>query len=278
MFESSYDFLIEEVAWTDNINRHIAECIPLTPTVVKLIFDNKRTTAFHITDAQHYTDMALLEKKKSLSCFTYCTEKKLTDTKITTHTKGGVIYQLEGNLLFSLNKDSMSKPDPSGRRWILSQNFPSKFRTELNNWLWSNENKDWSFLKTKNEWFAFLKKYIPFIEELVKKYAQDIRRLCDMYWGYQDPSTTEQDEDDYNEVVLNNIKVKDILVNKKVILEYEEENNIPKIIDALEKTFNTNVELVEDGQSILRWFHERGGITDYSALIKGKEHYGDEFW
>jgi hypothetical protein len=50
-FQSSY--ITEEVAWTGNIINHIADCVPLTDTIVKLIFDNKRTTAFHITDATH---------------------------------------------------------------------------------------------------------------------------------------------------------------------------------------------------------------------------------
>ena len=290
MFESSYDFLIEEVAWKDDIMNHIEDCVPLTNKIVKLIFDNKRTTAFHITDGVHALGRANAmmnsksDAKKSLSCFTYCTEKRLTDTKITTHTGGGVLYYLEGNLLFSINKDSMSKPDPSGRRWILNKNFPAKFRNELNDWLWSKEvdgqeyNYDrLAFIDSKNKWSAFLRRYIPFIESLVEKYAQDIRRLCEMFWGWQDPATTEEDEDDYNEIVINDVKVKEVLLNKKTILEYGKEEDINKIIEDWKK-LSVNVQVAESEQDILKWFHERGGITDYQALIKGKERYGDEFW
>ena len=289
MFESSYDFLIEEVAWKDDIMNHIEDCVPLTNKIVKLIFDNKRTTAFHITDGVHALGRANAmmnsksDAKKSLSCFTYCTEKRLTDTKITTHTGGGVLYYLEGNLLFSINKDSMSKPDPSGRRWILNKNFPAKFRNELNDWLWSKvDGQEYnydriSFGDSKNKWSAFLRRYIPFIESLVEKYAQDIRRLCDMFWGWQDPATTEEDEDDYNEIVINDVKVKEVLLNKKTILEYGKEEDINKIIEDWKK-LSVNVQVAESEQDILKWFHERGGITDYQALIKGKERYGDEFW
>ena len=289
MFESSYDFLIEEVAWKDDIMNHISDCVPLTNKIVKLIFDNKRTTAFHITDGVHALGRANAmmnsksDVKKSLSCFTYCTEKRLTDTKITTHTGGGVLYYLEGNLLFSINKDSMSKPDPSGRRWILNKKFPAKFRNELKDWLWSKvDGQEYnydriSFGDSKSKWSAFLRRYIPFIESLVEKYAQDIRRLCDMFWGWQDPATTEEDEDDYNEIVINDVKVKEVLLNKKTILEYGKEEDINKIIEDWKK-LSVNVQVAESEQDILKWFHERGGITDYQALIKGKERYGDEFW
>jgi hypothetical protein len=287
MFQSSY--ITEEVAWKDDIMNHIGECVPLTNTIVKLIFDNKRTTAFHITDSVHALGRAKAmmssksDAKKSLSCFTYCTEKRLTDTKITPHTGGGVLYYLEGNLLFSLNKDSMSKPDPSGRRWILNHNFPVKFRDELHNWLWTKvgDSKSLSsqeynydrlaFQDSKNKWSDFLRRYIVFIEGLVKKYAQDIRRYCDMYHGWQDPAETEEDEDDYNEIVINDIKVKEVLLNKKTILEYAKEEDINKIIEDWKK-LSVNVVVAESEQDVLKWFHERGGITDYYTLIKGKEH------
>jgi hypothetical protein len=277
--------ITEEVAWTESIRKHIMDCVPLTDKIVKLIFDNKRTTAFHITDAQHALGRANAmmnsesDSRKSLSCFTYCTEKKLTDTKITPHTGGGVLYYLEGKLLFSLNKDSMSKPDPSGRRWILNHNFPAKFRDELYNWLYSKEDGggDYDYFADSKKWLAFLRRYIPFIEGLVEKYAQDIRRLCDMYWGWQDPAETEQDEDDYNEIVINDIKVKEVLLNKKIILEYAKEEDINRLIEDFKKV-SVNVEVAENEQDVLNWFHKRGGITDYSTLIKGKEKYGVEFW
>jgi len=288
MFQSSY--ITEEVAWLESIRTHIMDCVPLTDTIVKLIFDNKKTTAFHITDAQHalgrVNNMINSEsdRRKSLSCFTYCTEKKLTDTKITPHTGGGVLYYLEGNLLFSLNKDSMSMPDPSGRRWILNYNFPAKFTDELVTWLWSKEEGEGNYGSVSSDydvdskkWLAFLRRYIPFIEGLVEKYAQDIRRLCDMYYGYQDPAETEQNEDDYNEIVINDIKVKEVLLNKKIILGYAKEEDITRLIEDFKKV-SVNVEVAENEQDVLNWFHKRGGITDYSTLIKGKEKYGVKFW
>jgi hypothetical protein len=286
MFQSSY--ITEEVAWMDDIMNHIMDCVPLTDTIVKLIFDNKRTTAFHITDSVHALGRANAmmssksDAKKSLSCFTYCTEKKLQDTKITPHTGGGVLYYLEGNLLFSLNKDCMSKPDPSGRRWILNHNFPAKFQDELRNWLWSKEEGEGNYYSVSGEkdpkkCSAFLRRYIHFIEGLVKKYAQDIRRLCDMYYGWQDPAETEQNEDDYNEIVINDIKVKEVLLNKKIILGYAKEEDITRLIEDFKKV-SVNVEVAENEQDVLNWFHKRGGITDYSTLIKGKEKYGVKFW
>jgi hypothetical protein len=279
--EIRYEFL-SEAAWQAAFINHVADCVPLTPDIVKLIFDNKKTIAFHVTDTENLLKMASQFKaKNAISCFTYCTEKKLTETKLTPHTKGGILLQLEGNLLFSLNKDSMSKPDPSGRRWILSSNFPAKFQTELQKWLWSKEGGNFDGVElreSKTKWLAFLKKYIPFIESLVEKYAQDIRRYCDMFFSWEDPSDTEQDEDDYNEVVVNQIKIQSVLINKKVFLQQAEESDLSKILEVCEKTLKAKVEIAENEQAILKWFHDKGGVTDYSALIKGKEKYGKDFW
>jgi hypothetical protein len=92
-----------------------------------------------------------------------------------------------------------------------------------------------------------------------------------MYHGWQDPAETEEDEDDYNEIVINDIKVKEVLLNKKTILEYGKEEDINKIIEDWKK-LSVNVVVAESEQDVLKWFHERGGITDYYTLIKGKEH------
>ena len=100
--------------WTDNYKMHVLDSIPLTPTITNLIFEGKRSFAFHISDIDHNNNIMALEgTKKPISCFTYY--KDMGETKITPHTKGGVVYLLEGDLLYSLNKDSMSRPDESGR-------------------------------------------------------------------------------------------------------------------------------------------------------------------
>ena len=112
---------------------HMGNSIPLTPTITKLIFEGKKSVAFHISDIYHIKDLMSLEgTKKPISCFTYY--KDMETTKITPHTKGGVVYLLEGDLLFSYNKDAMSSPDESGRRWVSTDNFPHKFQDELLEW------------------------------------------------------------------------------------------------------------------------------------------------
>jgi hypothetical protein len=260
---------------------HIICSIPLTPTITKLIFEGKRSVAFHISDINHNKDLMALEgTKKSISCFTYY--KDMKDTKITPHTKGGVVYLLEGDLLFSLNKDSMSTPDESGRRWVSTNNFPRSFQNEYQEWRRKNP------FPLEGIDYTYLKKYIPFIEGLVKKHVEEIRRFCNLYYGDSDGK-----EDDYNEVVLSNIKVKEVLLNKDVILGYD--SNIPALYDGgndlenLEdielnqiidewKKKSIKVVKVENKDEVLKWFHKNGGITDRYEFIKGKELYGVNFW
>jgi hypothetical protein len=279
-FESFYIIESNKPKWTDTYDMHMLDCIPLTPTIVKLIFGGKRSFAFHISDIDHNDDIMALEgTKKPLSCFTYY--KDIENTKITPHTKGGVIYLLEGDLLFSLNKDAMSKPDESGRRWVLMHNFPNNFQNEY--WEWRNKN-DRPFKEDENEWTAYLRKYLPFIEGLVKKHAEEIRRFCNLY--YKD---SDEKEDDYNELVLNNIKVKGVLLDKDVVLGYDSEmslyddgqdfgdTRLKEIIEDWKKK-SIKVVVADNKDEVVKWFHENGGISDYEKFIKGKERYGDKFW
>jgi len=279
-FESFYIIESNKPKWTDTYDMHMIDCIPLTPTIVKLIFGGKRSVAFHISDIDHNDDIMALEgTKKPLSCFTYY--KDIENTKITPHTKGGVIYLLEGDLLFSLNKDAMSVPDESGRRWVRTNNFPSKFQNEYQEW--RNKN-DRPFKEDENEWTAYLRKYLPFIEGLVKKHAEEIRRFCNLYYKDSDVK-----EDDYNELVLNNIKIKEVLLDKDVVLGYDSDvslyddgqdfgdTRLKKIIEDWTKK-SIKVVVAENKDQVVKWFHENGGISDYAEFIKGKERYGDKFW
>ena len=283
IFESYYMNESNSPKWTDNYKWHIGDSIPLTPTITKLIFEGKKSVAFHISDIDHNKDVMSLEgTKKPISCFTYY--KDMENTKITPHTKGGVVYLLEGDLLFSLNKDAMSKPDESGRRWISSNNFPSKFRNEMCEW--RGKNSIPTDFYSKKEYYIYLKKYIPFIEGLVKKHVEEIRRFCNLYWWDSEGVK----EDDYNEIVLSNIKVKEVLLNKDVILGYDsdmpalyddnsnfEDTQLNQIIDEWEKN-SIKVVIAENKDEVLKWFHKNGGITDRNEFIKGKERYGDKFW
>ena len=279
-FESFYIIESNNPKWTDTYDVHMIDSIPLTPTIVKLIFGGKRSVAFHISDIDHNDDIMALEgTRKSLSCFTYY--KDIENTKITPHTKGGVIYLLEGDLLFSLNQDAMSVPDESGRRWVSTRNFPSKFRNEYQEW--RNKN-DMPFKEDENEWTVYLRKYLPFIEGLVKKHAEEIRRFCNLY--YKD---SDNKEDDYNELVLNNIKVKGVLLDKDVVLGYDSDaslyddgqdfgdTRLKEIIEDWRKK-SIKVVIAENKDEVVKWFHENGGISDYAEFIKGKERYGDKFW
>jgi hypothetical protein len=283
IFESYYMNESNVPKWTDSYKMHINHSIPLTPTITKLIFEGKRSVAFHISDIDHNKDVMSLEgTKKPISCFTYY--KDMETTKITPHTKGGVVYLLEGDLFFSLNKDSMSIPDESGRRWISSSNFPSKFQNEL--FEWRGKNSMPTDYYSKKEYYIYLKKYIPFIEGLVKKYVEEIRRFCNLYWS----DSEGEKEDDYNEIVLSNIKVKEVLLNKDVIIGYDsdmpalyddnsnfEDTQLNQIIDEWEKK-SIKVVIAENKDEVLKWFHKNGGITDRYEFIKGKEAYGVKFW
>lgn len=89
--------------------------LPITPNIGKLLF-GKRINAFHITSPNNALNLKALEgRKKSISAMTTVPDNLLDISGVHGH---GVMFSLEGNLLFKFAGDIMSSPDETGRRWI----------------------------------------------------------------------------------------------------------------------------------------------------------------
>lgn len=73
-------------------------------------------TVFHVTNPQYLDDMIKLQgKKKSISALTHA-HKDIISGGI--NVKGGLVFQLEADILISSPHDIMSRPDKTGRRWL----------------------------------------------------------------------------------------------------------------------------------------------------------------
>ena len=115
---------LKEVAWQQsaskmifNFDHQFSVKIPVSSAILDKVFPDKiRTTVFHITDVTEVEKLIRLQKKqKTISAFFFMDTNYLT---MGIKTGGGVVAELDGNIVVSTASDIMSMPDKTGRRWI----------------------------------------------------------------------------------------------------------------------------------------------------------------
>ena len=118
-------YLKEGVAWELSASKMIFDFqnvpdmkIPFTSKTMEWIFKVQlpRATVFHVTSGIGFEKLKRLQNKKaSISAFFNMTADYI-DQGI--KTAGGVVAELDANILMSSKNDIMSMPDNAGRRWI----------------------------------------------------------------------------------------------------------------------------------------------------------------
>ena len=115
---------LKEVAWQQsaskmifNFDHQFSVQIPVSSAILDKVFPDKiRTTVFHVTDVTKVEKLVRLQKKqKTISAFFFMDTNYLT---MGIKTGGGVVAELDGNIVVSAESDIMSVPDKTGRRWI----------------------------------------------------------------------------------------------------------------------------------------------------------------
>jgi len=130
-------FITEEVAWLQSTSKMIFDFdvvpnmkIPLTSKTMSWIFNVQlpRVTVFHVTSGIGFEKLIRLQnKKKSISAFFNMTADYI-DQGI--KTEGGVVVELDANILMSSKSDILSLPDKTGRRWVALYNIDPKYKLE----------------------------------------------------------------------------------------------------------------------------------------------------
>ena len=103
--------------------------LPMSPSIFKRIgLEENRATVFHVTDADGYRSLKKMQgKKQSISAFFEMQSRYFSRGIQTT---GGVIVELDANVLSAWREDVMSSPDKSGRRWIQLSYFGGMYRVQ----------------------------------------------------------------------------------------------------------------------------------------------------
>ena len=91
--------------------------IPISGPMFKRIWpDTIRATVFHVTDLRGLANLKKLEGgKKSISAF-FSMMSRYMETGVAT--EGGIVVEMEADVLISARDDIMSVVDKTGRRWV----------------------------------------------------------------------------------------------------------------------------------------------------------------
>ena len=271
--------------------------IPMTNKLGATVFGSFRINAFHLTDIDRINNIkSIVKQKKALSSFTYMDSDRLK-TMSGVRTSGGVIFQLEGRVLYVGNYNLVSYPDNRGKKWLASSTvIPRELSNEFHNLVGDyikkykprntrrydqNEKKPIDVVK-------YIAGYILLVEDFAAKHRVEIAKHA----------ITSSLSNQYNEILIHEIVVKDVLwtTSKKgwvsrfkqlrdrglSNLDDSERAFVKKCVDEMEEIENElmdgdwvmgDIVHTEDTEKALLWVTKHGGNIDFQEFKKKVENY-----
>ena len=234
-------FIKEEIAWQQSLSTMLWDMprgkiqyakLPLSTPILNRIFSKpQRTTVFHVTEPSGVMKLINIEgTKKSISTLANI-ESKIIGSGI--RGGGGVVVELEGDVLMAAADDIMSQPDKTGRRWIELETIKNlkaqplyiKMKKDVEEMLWKiikthaeypevgwAVDKAWTELRTERVrdgkiMSLIIKDYLDGMEKVMKKHSRGLKKV---FYNY----LQKRDQDGFagrrlwDEIVVNNIKIK----------------------------------------------------------------------
>jgi hypothetical protein len=239
--------------------------IPISGPMFKRIWpDTIRATVFHVLNAEYIYDLKKLEgKKKSISAFFSMMARNLESGVAA---GGGVVAELEADVLISARDDIMSEVDKAGRRWVEMMWFANQTRggtgpkfakveRELNDLirglvikhlgpimgqtevrkafeydLWADMKKHLSAGKTGGgkRLSLVIKDYFDGVERIIKSNKEV---MGDIFYSYA--RSKRQTDNTWDEQIVNNIKIKKLhyLPKEEEVEDEEQQENIDAFVE-----------------------------------------------
>ena len=212
--------------------------IPISGPMFKRIWpDTIRATVFHATDLKGLANLKKLEGgKKSISAF-FSMMSRYMETGVATG--GGIVAEMDADVLVSARDDIMSEVDKQGRRWVMMSWFEyqtrerskfSKVEKDLNtliaNLVKKHIPKDKEIQQTKHfgkdagavfEIWGNMKKHLKGdgrkIAAVIKDYFDGVEKIIkknkevmgDIFYGYA--KSKRQTDNAWDEQIVNNIEI-----------------------------------------------------------------------
>jgi hypothetical protein len=255
--------LLEEVAWTESLSTMLFDLprggivdlkIPLSPSIFKRLWPKPiRSRVFHVTDYDGVGNLVKLQgRKRSISAF-YNIAGWTIDDGI--RTDGGYVVELDADVLAAAPDDISSAPDTGGTRWLSwstifrtmgDQKYLKNMENDLNEFLielimqyaddpihMPNVNKSWialgkEYRKEKRVLYEIIKDYIDGIEQIIRKHGKELHFIFTNYVGdrHLAPDPDSGDYEEWDELVVNNIKIIKIHVGPEFAPDFEEDDDI----------------------------------------------------
>ena len=232
----------------------LADHIPMSGPMLKRIWPNTiRATVFHVLSAEDIYDLKKLEgKKKSISAFFSMMAKQFEGGIAA---GGGVVAELEADILVSAKDDIMSKVDKKGRRWValdwfanaqsygtgpkfgivekefskLKENLVRKYvdRDQIGDWreVWKEMKH---YLKGDGKKLSLvIKNYFDGVEKILKKNKEVMGNI---FYGYA--KSKRMTDNAWDEQIVNNIKIKKLhyLPKEEEVENEEQQENIDAFV------------------------------------------------
>lgn len=225
--------------------------IPIFPSMMKKL--SKPIKCFHITNPNNLTNLiALQHSRKSISCSTTLDDHLInwgTGPNAYFDDSSGIIVCLSGNLLVGGNKDIMSVPDTNGNRWLEAKNFKHiptankldhapEFLGYLANLRIENLKRK-LILKYNPPIFRAIPRYDPdfsgvanwidipsfvnkeTMNKIINDYIEESKKIWEEIASYINNEhlfdlklSSDRESTEYNEVLVNNIKIIKVLISK----------------------------------------------------------------
>ena len=232
-------FIKEEIAWQQSLSTMLWDIprgklqyakLPLSTPILNRIFSKpQRTTVFHVTEPSGVMKLINIEgTKKSISTLANI-ESKIIGSGI--RGGGGVVVELEGDVLMAAADDIMSQPDKTGRRWIELETIKNlkalplytKIKKDVENMLWGiikthaeypeldwAVDKAWAELKAERArdgkiMSLIIKDYLDGMEKVMKRHSKGLKKV---FYNYLQKRDKDGMNRRWDEIVVNNIKIK----------------------------------------------------------------------
>src|SRR5210317_1592643 len=263
--------------------------VPLSTKKIQSIIGKEKVSVFHVGNAEYERDVTqvarIVGKKGTLSTFTSVDKgEKLAKGK-GIQSGGGIIYQIEGTLLVASTRDMQSHPDKTGRRWIDPywlagdtigrkmrkeiQSGTEKLKIDENSWdkiqdkVDAEVRKETGYGDTQYDHQAHkknVKKALgPYKRKWIKKYIDMCYKIIDKYKKQIKKHILSQkdkkSEHGWNEILVNQIKIKDVFMLTRSDLHKDEAEKIA-----------TGQVTVGSPAKFRKWYSERGGIINEMAI------------
>ena len=233
--------------------------IPLSSAIFKRVWpDDIRTTVFHLTDDDGLDKLVRLQgKKKAISAFTSMDRYYYSRG---VQTAGGIIAEIDGNVLIAAPTDIMSRPDNTGRRWtafraisgrekfgriddltiksiakdvekLFKQLITTYYPDKLQPYSKKLANTQWQYIGAHplSDKRKIIADYIDGMEKIIKKHSAKLRGV---FTRYLDRRRT---DDSWDEIIVNDIKIKQVHILTSDWAGREDESRLKRLDNKLKK-------------------------------------------